>query len=177
MTGGESRGQSLQQPVPLWKDVLSLLIKIGLLGIFFLALFTFVFGIFRNQDAAMYPAVKDGDLVIWYRMEKEYIAGDLAVTDYQGKRQVRRVVAVSGDTVDITEEGLLINGSPQQEPEIFQDTNRYEEGIDFPVTLQEGEIFVLGDARENAADSRIYGPVKKEDTLGKVMILIRRREF
>lgn len=65
--------------------------------------------------------------MIWYRMEKN-TSQDLAVTDYQGKRQVRRVVAVSGDTVDITEEGLLINGSPQQEPEIFQDTNRYEEG-------------------------------------------------
>ena len=68
--GGESRGQSLQQPVPLWKDVLSLLIKIGLLGIFFLALFTFVFGIFRNQDAARrlcfaFPSVKEELENLW----------------------------------------------------------------------------------------------------------------
>lgn len=165
------------QYVPLWKDILALLIKTGILLLLFLALFTFVFGMFRNQDPDMYPAVKDGDLVVYYRLDQEYIAKDLLVLDYEGKRQVRRVVAAAGDTVDITEEGLLVNGSLQQESGIYEETKRYAEGMDFPATLRDGEVFVLGDAREDAADSRIYGVVKTEETLGKVMILIRRREF
>lgn len=165
------------KPGPLWKDILSLLIKTGVLVLLFLALFTFVFGLFRNQDADMYPNVKDGDLVVYYRLDKDYTARDLLVLDYQEKRQVRRVIAAAGDTVDITEEGLLVNGSPQQEPGIYEETKRYAEGMDFPVTLQEGEVFVLGDAREDATDSRIYGVIDTEDTLGKVMIVIRRREF
>lgn len=162
---------------PLWKDLLALLVKIGVLVLFFLALVTFVFGLYRNQDGDMYPMVKDGDLVVFYRLDHDYRASDCLVLDYQGKRQVRRVVAVAGDTVDITEEGFMINGVLQYERSIYERTFRYEEGWDFPVTLREGEVFVLGDARDNATDSRVYGPVQAEDTLGKVMMIIRRREF
>ena len=68
----------------------------------------------------MYPNIKDGDLVVYYRLDKNYTARDLTVLDYQGSRQVRRVIAVAGDTVDITEDGLLVNGSPQQEPGIYE---------------------------------------------------------
>lgn len=164
-------------PVPLWKDLLALAIKVGALFLLFVLVFYFVFGLFRNQDADMYPAVKDGDLVMFYRLDKEYAARDLAVLDYEGKRQVRRVVAVAGDRVDITEEGLTINGALQQEPGIYEETQRYARGMSFPETLKEGEIFVLGDAREDASDSRIYGVVDAQDTLGKVMLIIRRREF
>jgi len=96
---------------------------------------------------------------------------------YNGDAQVRRVIAVAGDTVDIKERGLMINGSFQQESEIFFETVRYEEGIDFPLTLQEGEVFVLGDARINVADSRIYGPVRIEDTKGKVFTILKRRNL
>lgn len=53
----------------------------------------------------MYPNIKDGDLVVYYRLDKNYTARDLTVLDYQGSRQVRRVIAVAGDTVDITEDG------------------------------------------------------------------------
>ena len=152
-------------PVPLWKDLLALAIKVGALFLLFVLVFYFVFGLFRNQDADMYPAVKDGDLVMFYRLDKEYAARDLAVLDYEGKRQVRRVVAVT------------INGALQQEPGIYEETQRYARGMSFPETLKEGEIFVLGDAREDASDSRIYGVVDAQDTLGKVMLIIRRREF
>ena len=90
---------------------------------------------------------------------------------------VRRVVAVEGDTVDITEDGLEVNGYLQQENLIYEKTRRYEEGIDFPVTLKANEVFVLGDARENATDSRVYGVVNIEETKGKVMLIIRKRGF
>lgn len=173
----ENKMKQAEQSVPLWKDILSLFIKLGILALLFLAMFTFVFGLFRNQDADMYPNIKDGDLVVYYRLDKNYTARDLTVLDYQGSRQVRRVIAVAGDTVDITEDGLLVNGSPQQEPGIYEETKRYAEGMDFPVTLRDEEIFVLGDAREDATDSRVYGIVQADDTLGKVMLVIRRREF
>lgn len=163
--------------VPLWMDLLALLAKIGVLALAFLALMFFVFGLYRNQDGDMFPAVKDGDLVVFYRLDNRYSASDCIVLDYQGRRQVRRVAAVAGDTVDITEEGLFINGVLQSEPEIYERTFSYEEGCSFPVTLQEGEVFVLGDARDNAVDSRVYGPVKVKNTLGKVMMIIRRRGF
>jgi signal peptidase I len=164
---------------PGWKDLLFLLAKIGVIVLVFVLLFTFLFGITRYGEPSMSPAIKDGDLVIFYRYtESGYQAQDVTVLDFEGQRQARRVVAVAGDTVDITAEaGLVVNGAAQQEPEIYQDTERYADGVAFPLTVPEGEVFVLGDGREGATDSRIYGCVKIEDTLGKVMTVIRRRNI
>ena len=126
----------------------------------------------------MAPAIKDGDLVIFYRYTSSgYQPQDVVALMFNGQKQARRVVATAGDTVDITENGLVVNGAPQQEPEIYQMTERYADGVSLPLTVPEGEIFVLGDARTGATDSRIYGCVKIEDTLGKVMTVIRRRNI
>lgn len=166
-----------RQPPSLLQEILLLLLKIGAILLVLVLLFTFLFGIFRNADDSMAPGFREGDLVIFYRLDKAYVASDTLVVEVEGKKQVRRVVAVAGDTVDITEEGLLINGSLQEERRIYEDTKRFTEGINFPITLKEGEVFLLGDSREHATDSRIYGSVPVKDTLGKVMTLIRRRDI
>lgn len=157
-------------------DLLLLVFKIGLIVVFLLVLFTFFYGITQVRDTSMEPAVKEGDLVIYYRSDKAYTAGDAIVVEYSGQLQVRRVVAVAGDTVDISENGgLIINGSTQIEADIYTQTLPYTEGITFPVTVGEGEVFVLGDNRESATDSRIYGTVAISATKGSVMTVIRRR--
>jgi signal peptidase I len=167
--------RSRGRPPSVLRELLALLAKIALIcGIALLA-FTFIYGLYRSADPDMTPAVKDGDVVMYYRLDKEYAAGDLIVLDYEGERQVRRVVAIAGDTVDVTEDGLLINGALQQEFEIYERTARYAEGIDFPVTVDEGAVFVLGDSRENATDSRIYGAVDAKDTQGTAIAIARRR--
>jgi len=162
----------------IWKDLFFLLLKVAIIIITFILLFTFLYGIVRYQEPSMSPAIKDGDLVVFHRYTKAgYKPQDVVVFDEGGLRQARRVVATAGDTVDITEDGLVINGAIQQEPGIYQKTERYEAGVSFPLTVPEGQVFVLADSRINAADSRIYGPVKIEDTLGKVMMDIRRRSI
>jgi len=90
---------------------------------------------------------------------------------------VRRVVAQAGDVVDITADGLTVNGALQQEPDIYEPTLRYQTGTQLPVTLGPGQVFVLGDARDNATDSRVYGPVDTKDTLGKVIAIIKWRDL
>jgi len=160
----------------LLKDLLVLLTKIALIVLVFVILSTFVFGIIRYGEPAMAPAIKDGDLVVYSRfVQNGYQARDAIVLKADGQWQVRRVIATAGDRVDITEDGLLINGALQQEPEIFQKTERYLDGGEFPLVVPEGQVFVLGDSRDGAADSRIYGCVKTDETLGKVMTVIRRR--
>jgi len=161
----------------LLKDVLLLLGKIAAVVVAFLLVFLFLFGLCRNADASMDPAIRDGDLILYYRLDKTYAAGDTLLLEYEGQRQVRRVIATAGDVVDITEEGLLVNGALQQEPEIYQQTQRWADGADFPLTVGESQVFVLGDARENAVDSRVYGAVEIKDTLGKVITLLRRRNI
>ena len=163
---------------PVWKDLLFLITKIASIMLAFVLLFTFLFGLIRYQEPSMDPAIKDGDLVIYYRYTKVgYLPRDPIVLVVNGQRQVRRVVATAGDIVDITDGGLMINGSLQYESEITQKTERYTEGVEFPLTVPEGQVFVLGDSRTGATDSRIYGCVEIEDTLGKVMAVIRRRSI
>ena len=170
----ENRGQPT---TTLMQDIIYLLLKIAMIGVVVVLLFTFMFGIFRVTDISMKPMIQDGDVVVFYRLDKDYVASDPLVVSYEDEQQVRRVAAVAGDTVDITEAGLLINGSLVQELDVFEETLRYEDGISFPITIKEGQVFVLGDGRENSIDSRLYGAVDIKDTLGKVMTIIRRRNI
>ncbi|MDR1271709.1 MAG: signal peptidase I [Clostridiales Family XIII bacterium] len=171
---GEAHGRAKAVP-PVWRELLALAVKVAVVCAIAALALTFVYGLHRNTGPDMSPAVKDGDLVMYYRIDKDYAAGDLVVLGRRGERQVLRVVAVEGDTVDITKEGLVINGSLQQEPGIFEKTVRYAEGPDFPVTVGEGAVFVLGDSRGNATDSRVYGAVDKSDTQGTAVAVVRRR--
>jgi len=161
----------------LLKDVSSLAIKILTIAIVTFLIFTFIYGIHHNNDPGMYPAVKDGDMVLYYRLDKKLHSGDLVLVSYNNQLQVRRVVAVEGDTVDIKDDGLYINGAYQQSSDTRGNTYRYEGGAEFPLTVQENMVFVLGDSRELSIDSRIYKEVSIKDTHGKVISIFRRRSL
>lgn len=78
---------------------------------------------------------------------------------------IKRVAAVPGDTVDIQNGVFLVNGTPEPgAPETLS------QGMPMPITLGEGEYFVLGDNRAKSKDSRYtaVGIVKKGDILGRV---------
>jgi signal peptidase I len=161
----------------LRRELLSLLIKIVVIVAIGAAVFSFIYGFHRGTDPGMAPAIGSEDLTVFYRLDKDYKAGDVLLLTFQGKKQARRVVATAGDTVDITEDGLIVNGAIQQEPGIYEKTERYVEGIAFPLTVGKEEVFVLADAREGAADSRVYGAVDTKDTLGTVITVVRRKNI
>lgn len=166
-----------QRQTSIKDDILFLGLKILIFVVLLAVIFLFIFGICRCSDNMMSPAFKDGDLVVYYRLQKEYQPSDTVVLEKDGETQVRRIIAKAGDEVDMTEDGLKINGYLQQENEIYTETFPYTEGISFPITIGEDEYFVLGDNRTNAKDSRIYGTVKKEEIKGMVITLLRRRGF
>lgn len=162
---------------PLLYDVAALLLKVGVFAAVFVVLFSFVFGAFRYADVSMAPHVADGDMAIDYRLDKDYAARDVVAFSYEGKRMLARVVALEGDTVDITEEGLSINGALQQESEVRGKTTQVAGGVDFPLTVGAGQVFVLGDNRQEAVDSRIFGCVDIAQTEGTLVALLRTRGF
>ncbi|MCH4266455.1 MAG: signal peptidase I [Solobacterium sp.] len=151
--------------------------KLCLACVFLLVGFTQVFGILQVSDNAMNPALKEGDLVLYYRIRPTPSSHELAAVAVSGSTEIRRTVAQAGDTVDIQPDGLFINGYLQQEPGITSETLPLKDGITFPVTLQEGQIFVLADVRTDSEDSRIYGPVDSSAVKGRVITVIRRRGF
>lgn len=170
------RGSSSGGSKSIASELMMLLMKIGMIVIFFVIMFTFFFGIMQQSDQSMEPAIKEGDLIIYYRLQKDYESRDAVIVENpEGKKQCRRVVAVAGDQLEITEDGLKINGYRQQEDDIFTETLPYVGDVEYPVSLTDGNYFVLADNRENSEDSRVYGQVQGSATKGKVMTIIRRR--
>ena len=170
-----NEADSVIQETTIAQDIVQLLLKISIIILAVFLIFTFLYGIVRINDVSMKPAIKDGDLVMYYRLDKRFISGDVAVFEDDGKTTTGRVVAVAGDTVDITKNGLKINGAEQISQDIYFDTTQFKNGVDFPITVGEGQVFLLGDNRPQASDSRIYGCINIKDVRGKVIAVIRSR--
>lgn len=154
---------------------MQLLLKIVLIVGCIFAIFTFIYGVARVPDVSMSPSVKDGDLALYYRLDKMFNLGDVAVVQYQGRTGLGRVVAMEGDVVDITADGLVVNGALQVSQNIFYPTTQYAQGVSFPLTVGAGQVFLLGDNRPSATDRRVYGCVNLADVQGKAIAVIRTR--
>lgn len=176
MTNKTEPKQAARRNFP-WKELLFPAGKLAVLGLLLAAMFGGIFGVCRCSGYAMSPACKDGDLVFYYRLQKSYHAGDVVVLEKDGEKQIRRIIAVEGDTVELTENGMKINGYLQQEPDIHTETLPYTGGVTFPLAVDPGTCFVLADQRPDAKDSRLYGTVKQDEIQGIVITLLRRRGF
>lgn len=159
------------------RSLMMLLLKFVVVVLLAVIIFSYVFGLARNQSLNMQPAVQDGDLLFYYRIVLNYQADQMVVVTYEGRKLPQRVIATAGDTVDITEKGLEINGSVMIEPEVLGETTQFENQVTFPLTVPSGKVFLLGDNRPNAIDSRVFGCVDEDDVDGKVIGLFRRRNL
>ena len=159
------------------EEIRTLVLKIVYVLVAFFIVFTFIFGLHRNLSVGMQPSLRDGDLLFYYRLDKNYKANNIVVFEYQDDLIASRVIAVPGDTVNISSKGLEINGHVMYEPEIYSETTQFKDGPTFPLTVEEDTVFVLGDNRKYANDSRIIGLIDDKDIKGKVMGVIRRRNL
>lgn len=160
----------------LLQDIISLLVKIVIIAAAFVLVFSFVFGAFRYGDLSMKPNIKDGDMVLSYRWDKRFNANDVVAYSYDNEMTCSRVIAVAGDSVDIKADGLRVNGNKVQDDYAVGETTQVKDkGITFPLTVPEGKVFVLGDNRTLAVDSRIFGCVDIDKTQGKVIGVFRHR--
>ncbi|MBQ0037237.1 MAG: signal peptidase I [Clostridiales bacterium] len=132
------------------------------------------FAILSASGNEMFPAVKDGDLVIAYRLQKDYYQNDPVVYSHEGEKRIGRVVAGEGDVVQITESGALIVNGTTQSGEIYFATYPREDG-GTELRVPENSFYILGDYRTNSTDSRDFGAVSADDLIGKVITVMRRR--
>lgn len=157
------------------RALLMLILKLGILAAIGWAALTFVFGVFRVSGNAMYPALKDGDLVVTYRLE-EYRADDVVAYRAGGETRFGRIVAVATQTVDGDAQGMLVNGVHRNE-EIFYPTEMLGTELSIPVRLEAGQYMVLNDHRTELTDSRSFGLIDESELEGKVIFFFRRRGF
>ena len=155
---------------------ISLLIRIVMLAAACWQLFTQVFLITQSAGNSMYPAVRDGDLLIGYRLQTEYVKDDVIIYEADGEQRVGRILGRETDVITMDDSGtLLVNGTVQS-GEIFFPTYA-KEGISYPYTVPKDCVFILGDYRTQSEDSRDFGCVPLEDVKAKVITILRRREL
>ncbi|MCR5617890.1 MAG: signal peptidase I [Clostridiales bacterium] len=137
-----------------------------------------VFGIMKAPSNDMNPRIDYGDLLLYFRWDNKYDINEVVIIKKNDTIYLGRVIAVGGDTVDITDEAkLVVNGNIINEPKIFYTTPRYEGYEEFPQTVPKGEYFILVDKREGGEDSRYYGTVTEKEIKGSVVTVIRRNNL
>ena len=160
----------------LRREAFGLLARAGVVVLVGWVLFTQVFLLTQASGSSMFPAVKDGDLLIGYRLQESYAKNDVVLYEQDGKMRVGRILGRSGDVLRLDETGtLLVNGAAQG-GEILYPTYA-KEGLEYPYTVPGDAVFLLGDHRTRSEDSRDFGAVPLQDVKAKVITLLRRRSL
>ena len=96
------------------RDALGLLGRVVVLAAAAWVLFTQVFLLTQASGNSMFPAVKDGDLLIGYRLQGTYAKNDVVLYEQDGKLRVGRVLGRENDLIALDDSGtLIVNGSAQ----------------------------------------------------------------
>ncbi len=138
-------------------------------GVILLIMFVFLWPA-RVEGISMSPSVNDGDRVAICRfaaLAGMYGRGDLVVFDDSeyDENMIKRVIAIEGDTVHITDGSVYVNGELLEED--------YAVGFTYGevyMSVPADSVFVMGDNREHSTDSRTFGTVKEKDIYGRVIV-------
>jgi signal peptidase I len=112
-----------------------------------------------------FDAYKRGDIVVFTPPE-DWVGADR--TPF-----IKRVIGVGGDTVEIHDGGVYINGERLDEPYIYTETDGSVQTTDSAQerwVIPGDELFLMGDHRQDSADSRAFGPVAANQVIGRAWL-------
>lgn len=149
----------------------------AIMGVVFI--FVFIGSTMNVEQTSMTPTLLDGDRIIISNLFYTPKAGDIVVfSKYsfeEGAPLVKRVVATEGQVVDIdTAAGTVsVDGALLEEDYTLEPTYTVYD-VEFPATVPEGHIFVMGDNRNGSKDSRdsAIGMVDTREVLGRVYAVV-----
>lgn len=172
-----SAGQIIRrrrQAIETKREYLRLLFRAASLAVILYFIFSEIFMITQVNGNLMFPAVKDGDLLLTYRLQSDYSKNDAVAYDMGAGLKIGRIVALENDVVTIDESGVLLVNGTVQEGEILFATYPGEL-LEYPYTVPEGCCFLLSDNRAMGDDSRSIGEVPMDYVEGKVIFILRKR--
>ena len=146
---------------------LNFLLKILAIICVFGTIYSFV-GIAAVQGHSMEPTYTNGKILFYHRCSDPQ-RGSIVIFRGSGKDfdenmyVIKRVVAISGDTIECKNNTVYVDDKEVEEPYIKGMTSNFSK-----ITVPKGCIFVMGDNRENSLDSREVGCIPLKEVLGKV---------
>jgi signal peptidase I len=158
------------------KALRDLAMRIGVYVLVVILIFTFVLDIKIQYGNNMYPAIRDGELIITNRLAHSDVEAPV-IYKHDGKKKIGRIIATSGQVVRISGNGTLLINGVQPAEEIFYKTSKADSTIKYPYTVPSGHVFILNDYRSDMNDSRTYGAISLSDVHGPVLLTIKRRGF
>lgn len=143
---------------------------------------TFLVQAFRIPSESMNPTLVEGDRVLVnklsYRLH-DINRGDVIVFERpptlearpgEPEDLIKRVVGLPGDTLVARDGALFVDGRRLREPYLPAGTSTTN--LDQPVTLDDDEVFVMGDNRTNSQDSRVFGPIETDTVVGRAFVVM-----
>lgn len=122
---------------------------------------------------SMAPTYRDGQALIFTKDTKDINVGDIVIYEYNDKIYVKRVVIFPGDTYFFFDQRddqyfypskeILLPSPKKANSHSLRAVNATE------MTLMHDELFVEGDAGNFSLDSKKYGPIKRDEVLGKLI--------
>ena len=179
LSAGEERGEELVEKIP-GRDVYETVSSLVSALLAVVLVFTFLVRMMGVDGGSMIPTLQHGDrlLIVNSLLCGDYEAGDIVIArkqSFDDKPIVKRVIATEGQTVDsdFSLGRVYVDGELFEEDYINDLTYR-EEGTQFPLTVPEGSVFLMGDNRNHSNDSRdsSLGPVDTRLLIGKAVFLL-----
>lgn len=161
-----------QKHEKLWSFIYDTVGSAAAAAVIIAVVFTFCLRMVGVEGNSMLPTLSDGDWLAVKSINSSINAGDVVIItqpNSMDKPLVKRVIAKGGDTVDIDFDShvVTVNGKVLDEPYIAEPT-AVSADVQFPLTVEPGQLFVLGDNRNNSMDSRysVIGCVDENYILG-----------
>lgn len=165
------------------RTLLSVLIMIAVIGLLTFGLRTFVFVPYEIPSGSMEDTIMPGDMIFSEKISyytRQPVKGDIvtfADPDVAGRTLIKRVIATGGQTVDLIDGYVFVDGVKLDEPYVG-DKLSYplsrtapNANVTFPYTVPEGYVWVMGDNRTASQDSRYFGAVPVNTITGRAAMV------
>jgi len=163
--------------IRLRNALIEIITTVVLAVVIYLVVQTFIVQTFQVQQVSMVPTIQPGEHLLVDKLTPrfdDYSRGDVVVFRAPGTADdetpfIKRIIGVGGDRVELADGAVLVNGVQLAESYIARGSTEPDCGESI-WSVPEGELFLMGDHRNQSQDSRCFGTVGVERVVGRAWL-------